>query len=60
MKSYEITYSTAAGGTIVIEADTEDDAIDEFDAIDFDELFVYKDLLKGVEIDDVKEVWGDR
>jgi hypothetical protein len=56
MKSYEITYSTAAGGTIVIEADTEDDAIDEFDAIDFDELFVYKDLLKGVEIDDVKEV----
>jgi hypothetical protein len=56
MKSYEITYSTAAGGTIVIEADTEDDAIDEFDAIDFDELFVYKDLLRGIEIDSIEEI----
>lgn len=56
MKTYEITYSTAAGGTIAIEAASEDDAIDEFDAMDFEALFEYKDLLKGVEIDDIEEI----
>lgn len=56
MKRYEILYSTAAGGTLEIEADSEDDAIDQFDAIDFEELFEYRDLCKGVEIDEIKEI----
>ena len=56
MKRYEISYSTIAGGSLEIEADCEDDAINQFDALEFEELFRYKDLCKGVEIDEIKEI----
>jgi hypothetical protein len=56
MKYYEISYSTVAGGMILIKADCEDDAIDQFDAMEFDELFEIEDLLKGIEIEDIEEV----
>lgn len=58
MKHYEIRYSTAAGGSMLIEAKSEDDAIDQFDGITFEDLFNLKDLYKGVEINDIEEIKG--
>ena len=56
MKNYEFTYSTLAGGTIVIEAASEDEAINQFECIDIEELFEHKDLLRGIEIDNIEEI----
>jgi len=56
MKSYEFTYSTLAGGTIVIEAASEDEAINQFECMDIEELFEHKDLLRGIEIDNIEEI----
>lgn len=56
MKHYEIRYSTAAGGSMLVEAKSEDDAIDQFDAIAFEDLFDLKDLYRGIEIDDIEEI----
>lgn len=56
MKHYEIRYSTAAGGSMLVEAKSEDDAIDQFDAITFEDLLDLKSLYRGIEIDEIKEI----
>jgi hypothetical protein len=55
MTTYTIFYSTAAGGSIDIQATSKQEAIDIFDSMEFDDLFELKDLYRGVEIDDIEK-----
>lgn len=55
MKTYSVSYSSVLSGVIDIEATSEKNAIEIFSALDFDDLFEKRDVLKGVAIESVEK-----
>ena len=56
VNTYEISYSTTAVGIVQIKSKNEDEAFEIFDLMALEVLFREKDLLRGIEIDEITQV----
>jgi hypothetical protein len=57
LNTYEIIYTTTAHGSTQIRARSQREAIEAFDKLASKVLFEEKDLLRGIEIEDINRVW---
>jgi hypothetical protein len=55
MNTYSISYSTISTGVIEIDAASKNVAVEIFENMSFEELFEAKDILRGLEIEDIQK-----
>lgn len=56
MHIYSISYSTLANDMTYIEAASEEEAIEIFEKMSLSDLFETKDLLRGIEVNEVEKL----
>jgi hypothetical protein len=56
MSTYSISYSTISTGVIEIDAASKNVAVEIFENMSFEELFAIKDILRGIEIEDIQKL----